>query len=134
MRLPRSRGRVHDDILAVPFNPAEAKGGFKSEDTGKILCLQHKYSKSLFWAENLNKLFTVLGGKFKSSAQDSDMEYLCWRWKNSPVSSDLKPPLKYDGEKKWGYGSLWFHISKIKLKSLYIKREKKNESPLGFAC
>ena len=55
------------------------KGGFKSEDTGKNLSLQHKYSKSLSWAENLNKLFTVLGGKFKFSAQDSDLEYLCWR-------------------------------------------------------
>ena len=70
-----------------------AKGGFESEDTGKFLRLQHKYSKSLSWAENLNKLFTVLGGKFKFSAQDSDLEYLCWRCKNSPVSSDLKPPL-----------------------------------------
>ena len=41
----------------------------------------------------MNKLFTVLGGKFKFSAQDSDMEYLCWQCKNSLVSSDLKPPL-----------------------------------------
>ena len=64
-----------------------------SEDTVKFLCLQHNYSKSLSWAENLNKLFTVLGGKFKFSTQDSDLEYLCWRCKNSPVSSDLKPPL-----------------------------------------
>ena len=64
-----------------------------SEDTGKNLRLQHEYSKSLSWAENLNKLFTVLGGKFKFSAQDSDLEYLCWRCKNSPVSSDLKSPL-----------------------------------------
>ena len=69
------------------------KGGFKSEDTGKILRLKHKYSKSLSWAENLNKLFTVLGRKLKFSAQDSDFEYLCWRCKNYPVSSDLKPPL-----------------------------------------
>ena len=30
------------------------KGGFKSEDTGEFLHLQHKYSKSLSWAENLN--------------------------------------------------------------------------------
>ena len=64
-----------------------------SEDTVKFLCLQHNYSKSLSWAENLNKLFTVLGGKFKFSTQDSDLEYLCSRCKNSPVSSDLKPPL-----------------------------------------
>ena len=41
----------------------------------------------------LEKLCTVLGGKFKISAQDSDLEYSCWRCKNSPVSSDLKPPL-----------------------------------------
>ena len=72
---------------------AYAKGGFKSEDTGKSLGLQHKYSKSLSWAENLDKLFTVFGGNFKSSAQDTDLEYSCWRRKNSPVSSDLKPPL-----------------------------------------
>jgi hypothetical protein len=38
-------------------------------------------------------LFTVLGGKFKFSAQDSDLEYLFWQRKISPVSSDLKPPL-----------------------------------------
>ena len=58
-----------------------SKGGFKSEDNGKSLRLLHKYSKSLSWAENLNKLFTVLGGKFKFAAQDSDLEYLCWRCK-----------------------------------------------------
>ena len=51
------------------------------------------HSKSLFKAENLNKLFTVLGGKFKFSAQESDLEYLRWRCKIFPVSSDLKPPL-----------------------------------------
>ena len=49
------------------------KGGFESEDTGKVLRLQHKYSKSLSCAENLNKLFAVSGGKFKMSAQDSDL-------------------------------------------------------------
>ena len=70
-----------------------SKGGFMSEDAGEFLHCQIKYSKSLSWAKNLNKLFTVLGGKFKFSAQDSDMEYLCWQCKNSPVSSDLKPPL-----------------------------------------
>ena len=41
----------------------------------------------------MNKLFTILGGKFKFSAQDSDSEYLFWQRKNSPVSSNLKPPL-----------------------------------------
>ena len=57
------------------------KGGLKSEDTGEFLFLQNKYSKSLSWAENLNKLFTVLGGKFKFSAQDSGLEYLFWQQK-----------------------------------------------------
>ena len=69
------------------------KGGFKSEDTGGFLLLQNKYYKSLAWAENLNKLFTDLGGKFNFFAQDSDLEYLFWRTKTPPVSSDLKPPL-----------------------------------------
>ena len=41
----------------------------------------------------MNKLFSDLGGKFKFSAQDSDLEYLFWQCKNPPVSSDLKPPL-----------------------------------------
>ena len=54
---------------------------------------QHKYSKSLSWAKNLNFLPKTVNNLFKFSAQDSDLEYLCWQWKNSPVSSDLKPPL-----------------------------------------
>ena len=41
----------------------------------------------------LNNLFTVLGGKFKLSAQDSDLEYSFWKYKNPPASSDLKPIL-----------------------------------------
>jgi hypothetical protein len=70
-----------------------AKGGFKSEDTGEFFHCQHKYSKSLSWAENLNFPPKTVNNLFKFSAQDSDLEYLCWQWKNSPVSSDLKPPL-----------------------------------------
>ena len=44
-----------------------------SEDTGRFLLLQHKYSKLLSLAENLNKLFSVMGGKFEFSAQDRDL-------------------------------------------------------------
>jgi hypothetical protein len=44
-------------------------------------------------SRKLDKLFTVLGGKLKFSVQDSDLEYLCWKCKNSSVSSNLKPPL-----------------------------------------
>ena len=42
---------------------------------------------------NLNLLPKTVNNLFKFSAQDSDLEYLCWQWKNSPVPSDLKPPL-----------------------------------------
>ena len=38
-------------------------------------------------------MFNDLGGKFKFSAQDSDLEYIFWQCKNPPVSSDIKPPL-----------------------------------------
>ena len=50
-----------------------------SEDTGVFLRCQNKYSKSLSWAENLNKLFTNLGRKFEFSAHDNDLEYLFWQ-------------------------------------------------------
>ena len=33
-----------------------------------------KYSKSLSWVENFNMLFNGMGGKFKFSAQDRDLE------------------------------------------------------------
>ena len=51
---------------------------------------QRKYTKWLSWAENLNKLFTFLGGKFKFSAQDSDLEYLFWQCKKTSFSLCLK--------------------------------------------
>ena len=70
----------------------------KSKDTGEFLLLSNKYSKSLSSAENLNKLFNVLGGKFKFSAKDTDViylhRYLFWRTKNPPVAFDLKPTLE----------------------------------------
>ena len=65
-------------------------GGFNSEE---FLHLQHKYSKSLSWAENLNFLPKTVNNLFKFSAQDSHLEYLCWRRKKFPESSDFKQPL-----------------------------------------
>ena len=70
------------------------KGGFKSEDTGEFFHCQHKYSKSLSWAEHLNFPPKTVNNLLKFSAQDSDLEYLFWQRKNPPVSSDLKPPIK----------------------------------------
>ena len=70
------------------------KGGFKSDNTGEFLHLQDEYSKSLSWAENLNIPPKTVNKLFKFSVQASDLEYLCWRCKIFPVSSDLKPPLE----------------------------------------
>ena len=50
---------------------------------------------------------------FKFSAQDTDLEYLCWRSKNFPVSSDLKPPL-YCG----------IYSPQLKKKSLNLRKDK----------
>ena len=55
------------------------KGGFKSEDTGEFLHLQHKYSKSLSIAEKLNFPPKTVNSLFKFHAQDSELEYFCWR-------------------------------------------------------
>ena len=69
------------------------KGGFKAEDTGDFFHCQHEYSKSLSWADNLNFPPKTGNNLFKFSAPDSDLQYLCWQWKNYPESSEIKPPL-----------------------------------------
>ena len=48
---------------------------FFSESAMRFSNLRNKYSKSLSWALNLNKLFTGMGRKFKFQVQDSDLEY-----------------------------------------------------------
>ena len=53
--------------------PDSIEGGFKSEDTGEFLHLQHEYSKSLSRAENLNFPPKTANNSFKFSAQDSDL-------------------------------------------------------------
>ena len=52
------KSKLQDMVITYIFYTAK-------EDTEKILPLQYKYSKSLSWAENLNKLFTVLGGEIQ---------------------------------------------------------------------
>ena len=74
-------GEFEPLVGARIFIQIYSNGGFYSKDTGEFLFFQNKYSKSLSWTENLNKLFTVLGGKFEFSAQDSDLEQLFWRSK-----------------------------------------------------
>ena len=41
----------------------------------------------------MNKLFTVMGGKFKFPVQDSDLEYLFWRFDRHIALSEKKLPL-----------------------------------------
>ena len=54
------------------------KGGLISEGSLTLVPLPIKGAKSLPWSENLNKLFTVMGGKFKFSTQG-----------NKPISSQV---------------------------------------------
>ena len=54
--------------------------------------------------------------KVEFSAQDSDLEYLCWRCKNSPVSSDLKPSLsntQWQSSLKWSWNDMTISSSKV---------------------
>ena len=41
---------------------------------------------------NLNKLFTVMSGKFKFQVQDNDLKYLFWRFDKYIALSEKKPP------------------------------------------
>ena len=69
------------------------KGDFFSESAMCFSHCQNKYSKSLSWAWNLNELFTVMGGKFKFQIQDSNLEYLFWRFDKHIILSEKKLPL-----------------------------------------
>ena len=81
-----------------------SKGSFKSEGTGGFLLLQKIYSKSLSWAENLNKLFTVVGGKFKFSAHDRIIKGLVFCYQNcsdllwEKIVLVIKKNLKFEAE------------------------------------
>ena len=70
-----------------------SKVGIISEYTGRFYFSKINIANYvLSLAENLNKLFTDLGGKFNYSAQDRDLEYFFF-WeisKNLPVSSDYQ--------------------------------------------
>ena len=67
---------------------------FFSESAMCFSNLQNKYSKSLSWAWNLNKFFTVIGRKFKFQVQDSSLENLFWRFDKHTTLSEKKLPLE----------------------------------------
>ena len=46
----------------------------------------------------MNKLITVIGRKFKFQVQDSDLEYLFWRFDKNIALSENKLPLPKVGD------------------------------------
>ena len=96
------------------------KGGFKSEDTLEFLHCQDEYYRSLSWAENSNSPPKSVINLFKFSSQDSNLEYLFWKCKNS---SDLKPPLNWELKRS----SLLFLRSFIFKKLLFSFQEQTEE-------
>ena len=102
--------------------------------------LQKKNSKSLSWSKDLNKLFTVLGGKFKFSVEDSDLEYLFWRSKNHPFSSDIKPSFRQLGQKKAQnlllviYGRVHFLLRFFSPSQIHLRFNTEKPSQLLLKC
>jgi hypothetical protein len=64
------------------------KGGFVSE-----LVLPTKGAKLLSWAENRNKFFIVMVGKFKFSAQENDLALFVCNGTKVKIPFEIKPPL-----------------------------------------
>ena len=62
-----------------------AKGGLISEGIFNLVPFLTKGAKSLSWAENLNKLFIFMVGKFKFSAQELFGTF-CWQWDQSQTT------------------------------------------------
>ena len=89
--------QIHASVILCPTSTTNIWRCLKVALSQKIqknffiakINIPNHYPEQNIWISCL--LF--FGRKFKFSAQDSDSEYLFWQWKNSPVSSDLKPPL-----------------------------------------
>ena len=88
-----SRIRVYRKEHRKRNRKSITKGDFFSESAMCFSHFQNEYFKSLSWAWNLNKLFTVMGGKFKFQVQDSDLEYLFCRFDKHIALSEKKLPL-----------------------------------------
>ena len=52
-----------------------------------------RYQINIQRAENLNKLFPVMGGKFKFSAQESDLVFFVGNETKDKKPSKIKPPV-----------------------------------------
>ena len=70
------------------------KGGLISDGILTLIPLPKKGTKSLHWAENLNKLFN--GGKFKLSVQGRDLAPLFGNGTKVKKTFEIKLPLAVD--------------------------------------
>ena len=66
------------------------KGGLISEGILTLVPLPKRSANSLPWAENLNKLFTVKGRKFKLSAEGRDLALFVGNGTKVKIPSEIK--------------------------------------------
>ena len=64
----------------IEYNLGSIKGSFFSESAMCFSNLQNEYSKSLSWTWSLNLPPLTVKNLFEFQAQDSDLEYLFWRF------------------------------------------------------
>ena len=62
--------------------------------------IANKGAKSLPRAENLNKLLTIMDGKFKFAVQSKDLAPFIGNGTKIKIPSEIKPPLVYPDRKK----------------------------------
>ena len=67
------------------------KSGLISEGILTLVPLPTKSAKLFHWAEDLNKLLTVMGEKFKFSAQGSDLAPFVANGTKYKIPSEIKP-------------------------------------------
>ena len=72
------------------FSTESFKGSLISDGILTLVPLPIKGAKLLPWAENLNKLFTVLCGKFIFSAQGSDLAPFVGNGTKFKLPSEIK--------------------------------------------
>ena len=85
MRFSVYLARVNNEVLKVALSQKILENFYISNNNIPIHYPEQK---------SLNYPPKTVNNLFKFSAQDSELEYSCWRHKNFPASSDLKPPLE----------------------------------------
>ena len=99
--------RSHATLILKIFKILNRLKVFFSESAiffSNLQICKRNYSKSLYWAWNLNKLFTIMDGNFKFQVQDSDLEYFFWRFGDLKNESHF---LKKATFTKTGFTNTW---------------------------